>query len=104
MSIFGFIHHSSGGRLNISPESPMNLEWPRWEGRRTENTTGFYAVSCLTDGWSLGTFRSQSEQLVRLGLRESAYKYRLPFPFSIFIDCHLLPASVLLLLYLLKAV
>ena len=73
-------------------------------GRQKDREHNRILCSILTDGWSLGTFRSQSEQLVRLGLRESAYKYRLPFPFSIFIDCHLLPASVLLLLYLLKAV
>lgn len=79
MSIFGFIHHSGGGRLNISSESPVNLESPPREGRRTENTTGFYAVSCLTDGWNLQTFRSRSERLSCPGLTESAYTYRSSF-------------------------
>ena len=46
-----------------------------------ENTDYFLAaailaVSCLTDGWSLWTFRSQSEQLSCPDLTESAYTYR----------------------------
>ena len=76
MSIFGFIYRSGGGWLNVSSESPVNLEWPRLEGRMTENTTVFYAVSCLTDGWILRTFRSRSEQLSCPGLTESAYTYK----------------------------
>lgn len=76
MSIFGFIYRSGGGWLNVSSEPPVNLEWPRREGRRTENATVFNAVSCLTDGWIWRTFRSQAEQLSCPGLTESAYTYK----------------------------